>query len=80
MHSTTRDGTPAYLLYQELVGPRFPDVDVKDDAVLAAGEEAVRRVPDERGLVDRPAVLSEFLGGPADAGRAELGQSNLQKT
>ena len=52
---------------------------MKDDAVLAAGEEAVRRVSDERGLVDRPAVLSEFLRGPADARRAELGQPNLQR-
>ena len=68
----------SYLLNQELVGSRFPNVDVKHDAVLATGEEAVWRVPDERGLVDRPAVLSKLLRGAAHTGRTELCQPNLK--
>ena len=51
---------------------------MKHDAVLAASEEAVRRVPDERGLVDRPAVLSKLFRGAAHTGRTELCQPNLK--
>lgn len=59
----------SHLLHQELVGARFPYVNVKHDAVLATGEEAMWRVTDERCLVDRSAMLSKLLRRAAHTGR-----------